>query len=628
MLVTQKLNGCTFTTAVRVVCEGAEYVINNKREVKCVLPASEKVNFKVYITTALSTCGEDTETMATAQLAAAVKTGDSVYENHLNWWKEYWNRSFISIEDDVVENVYYMNRYQFGSSGYGDFPPSVFGSLWTAFGDTRNWGHYYHMNDQQQFWPCDTWNHGELLKPYFDYRRRMLPNAIADCKEQHGIDGAWYCDIASADGYQAIEPDTRRNMSCGAMMSLQMYRHYKHYLNRDFLINTAYPVMKACGDMYLNLLVKEEDGKYHIHDVTAMEGYLYLNDPINDWAMSRALFRALLDVADEAGASEELKDAWKDKLENMYELSTFEKDGRTVFAYGRFADGSPCTKAKYPESGHATGDLGVMLNIFPASIYGLYTTDEPYYDIIRNTMESVRGKSSGIGWDMINQSFARFGYTDELKRSLKDAVQKYMIFPNGLTHFSPEFGSGDLKARVIPEGADHTDWGDMHEKDKGERVVYSGERFVHFYSEPEGNICTAVNDSLLQSWEGIIRVFPASDDAVFRLHAEGDFMVSSQKTDGRVRFVAIESKQGGKVVLASPFAENECVRLDMADHKYTLELRNGQRLISFDTEPGKTYVIFSRSDHIDGSYPTYIPVSVNTAPKKCGSRIIGKERDF
>lgn len=628
LLITQKLNGCTFTTGICLVGTQGTPVIRNTREGAYVIPAAASASFRVYITTALTYGSEDTAAMALSQLSKAVEKGDDVYHNHLSWWKEYWNRSFIQIEDDYAENLYYMNRYQFGCAGFGSFPPSVFGSLWTTFGDTRNWGHFYHWNDQQQFWPCDTWNHPELLKSYFDYRMGMLPNAIADGKALHGIDGAWFADVASADGWQTTDPDILRNMSCGAMIALQMYRHYKHYPDPKFLRDTAYPFMKACADLYLGLLVPEDDGRYHIHDVTAMEGYLYFNDPMTDWVMCRGLLKALLDVADSADAPETLRTVWQDRLENLYHPATQEIDGKTVFAYGRFADGSACTGGVYPERGMGVSNVGSLFPVFPGSLYGLWSTDEPYYDIVKNSVEYYRNVFARVGWDIINQCFARFGFTEELRRNLDDFIEKYNVFPSGLMHFEPTSVQGTFTARVVSESDEHTHWGLLHHKDQGIRVTYPADPFFHFYSEPEGNLSTAINDSLLQSWEGILRVFPAADSGVFRLHAEGDFMVTSQKSEGRVRFVSIESTRGGMVTLASPFEKNECVRIHMTDHPFTLTEKNGQRLLAFETVPGETYVIFSRSDHIDGSYPTWIFSDVNTQVKKKGSRTIGLERNF
>ena len=627
MLVTQKLNGCVFTTAVRVECEGARYQVLNRREAECVLPKAEKAAFRVVIATALSTCGEDTGAEAVRILNAAAERGEDVCRSRLEWWREYWNRSFIQIEDDFAENFYYINRYQFGSAGFGSFPPSVFGSLWTARGDMRNWGHFYHWNDQMQFWPCDAWDQGELLAPYFAYRRRMLPKAIDDGREIHGADGAWYSDISSADGDQAVEPDTAGNLTCGPMIALQMYRHYRHFPDRQFLLETAYPVMKACADLYLNLLRKGADGRLHLRDATALEGYLYLDDTVSDWAMIRALMKALSDVADEAGADDGLRAAWKDCLDSLYEPPVIETEGVRSFAYGRHPDGTPCTGGEYPEGDMGMSGVGTLMCVFPGSTYGKYTEDEPHCGIVKDMVRLLAEGKYGAAWYIDLSALARFGYADALWAKIRGFTENAAMYPNGLVQGD---GGDFFTARAIPPGTDHTPWGEMHEKDRGERVVYRSDRFFHCYTEPEGGICTAVNDSLLQSWEGIIRVFPAAGDGVFSLHAEGDFMVTAQKTDGKVRFVSIESRRGGRVTLQSPFGGCECVRIggEGREQAFDAEETGEQRLLRFETEAGRTYIVFSRRDHIDGSYPTRIKSKPNTGLKHCGKNTIGRARDF
>ena len=631
MYITQELRGLTFTTAACVLGEGAKYVFPNKRTARCVLPVSEKAEFKVYITTAISRTGGDTVAEAVEVLKKAVAAGDKARESSLKWWREYWNRSFVNMGNELAENAYYMFRYQFGCSGLATFPPSIFAGIWNAMGDVRCWGHYYHWNDQQQYWPVDAWNHPELYRNYFDYRRGMLDNAKKDCLDVHGAEGAWYSDIAEAGGYQAIEPDTKGNMTCGPLISIQMYRHYRHYLNKDFLINTAWPVMKACADMYLNLFVKEEDGRYHIHDVTALEGYLYINDTLTDWTMSRALFTALLDVADEVGAPDELRARWQDALDNLYEPVTTMIDGVEVLAYGRHADGAVCYDTAYPESGMGTGDAGGRMPVFPASMYGKWTADDPYYELVKNTMEEMthRGVAGPYGALI---AYARFGWADQVGKNLTKFVVDTHPFANGMG--GPTYSNkGRLTYRVqpIPEGCKYTDWNNIHEKDKKERITYDGERFGYFISEYGGDLCAVVNESLLQSWEGKIRVFPANGDeeALFRLHAEGDFMVTSQKDKGIIRFVAVESGAGARLNVVSPFEKMECVRVDGKEVPFELTEKNGERIISLDTEKGKTYVIFSKACHIDGSYPTCFPTDVvNRNAKKFGTCNFGLERDF
>ena len=629
MLITQRLRGSVFTTAVRVDSPEARYRILNSREVVCSLPAAKEISFRVLITTALSKDGSDTESEALARLSAAAEAGTgTLYENHLARWKSFWNRSFLSIDDGFAEFLWYFNRYQFGSSGYGSFPPSVFGSIWTALGDARNWGHFYHWNDQMQFWPVDVWDQGELASSYFAFRRRMLPKAKGDCLTLHGAEGAWYSDIASPDGDQAVEPDTARNMTCGAMIALSMYRHYRHYPDPEFLSNTAYPLMREVGKAYLHLLEKGTDGKLHLRDVTVLEGYLRVDDSLTDWAMIRALCRALSEAAVSAGAPREEAGIWQDLSDALYDPPLSREGEKTVFAYGRRPDGTPLTDAVYPESGMGVGPVGALMPVYPASRYGLGCGDDPWKAVAENSAEALRTHLSSVGWDPAGIAFARMGWAKATQGFIRDALSKYVVYPSGLTHYNPGELASIYLPRTIPADAEDTQWGELHEKDRGERVSLGARRFGHFYSEPMGVISTALNESLLQSHAGGVRVFPAAGDGLFRLHAEGDFMIVSEKRDGQVLFVSVESRRGGLFRLVSPFSGAECVRSGGKEILSETREQNGERLILFPTEPGRIYLVFSRALHVDGSYPTRVPTEVNRSPKAFGSRMIGIPRDF
>ncbi len=80
----------------------------------------------------------------------------------------------------------------------------------------------------------------------------------------------------------------------------------------------------------------------------------------------------------------------------------------------------------------------------------------------------------------------------------------------------------------------------------------------------EGNFAFAagIQEMLLQSHTGIIRVFPAipadwSDVSFSNLRAMGAFLVSAEKKGGEVSRVRIFPEQGGVLRFASPFGSDE-----------------------------------------------------------------------
>lgn len=91
----------------------------------------------------------------------------------------------------------------------------------------------------------------------------------------------------------------------------------------------------------------------------------------------------------------------------------------------------------------------------------------------------------------------------------------------------------------------------------------SGKGYSRFTYRPftlEGNFATAagIQEMLLQSYSGAIRVFPAIPgawkDVAFRtLRAEGAFLVSAERSDGETRWVEITAERGGLCTMADPF---------------------------------------------------------------------------
>lgn len=76
----------------------------------------------------------------------------------------------------------------------------------------------------------------------------------------------------------------------------------------------------------------------------------------------------------------------------------------------------------------------------------------------------------------------------------------------------------------------------------------------------EGNFLAlhAAQEMVLQSWGGVVRVFPAVSDrwrdvSFSRLRAEGGFEVSASRSGGRTMRVEVHAPRGGELRLRDPF---------------------------------------------------------------------------
>ncbi len=113
----------------------------------------------------------------------------------------------------------------------------------------------------------------------------------------------------------------------------------------------------------------------------------------------------------------------------------------------------------------------------------------------------------------------------------------------------------------------------------------------------EGNFAYAagIQEMLLQSHTGIIRVFPAipakwSNVAFNNLRAMGAFLVSAEKKDGKVVKLRIYPEQGGTLRIASPFGSAKVTVTGNAG-----DVANEDGILSFETSKGEWVEINAES---------------------------------
>ena len=110
----------------------------------------------------------------------------------------------------------------------------------------------------------------------------------------------------------------------------------------------------------------------------------------------------------------------------------------------------------------------------------------------------------------------------------------------------------------------------------------------------EGNFAFAagVQEMLLQSHAGVIKVFPAipvawKNAAFTSLRAEGAFLLSAKKEEGKVVSVVIQSEKGGLLVLDNPF-ENREIQVD-GNSKTGFTIKD--KVIEIPMKPEQTIIL-------------------------------------
>jgi hypothetical protein len=96
---------------------------------------------------------------------------------------------------------------------------------------------------------------------------------------------------------------------------------------------------------------------------------------------------------------------------------------------------------------------------------------------------------------------------------------------------------------------------------------------------------------------------------VFRLRAEGSFIVAADFAHGVARLVEVRSLRGGRCNIQNPWNETCIVRTDGR-----VVLRTNASTLQFETQPGSAYLIDPQSQPLSDYPPTPIKDAPNQHP--------------
>ncbi|MGI6172270.1 MAG: glycosyl hydrolase family 95 catalytic domain-containing protein [Christensenellales bacterium] len=623
--VTQELRGLSFCAAVRFIGETAPRAQSKSSHgVRMCAKAAEKRAFEILVALAEADTVEAALRAAKNRLDAAERLGfAALHSENAAFWRDFWGKSFVSLpqEYDFAENLYYLNLYFANCQMRGKYPPHFCNGVWGIYHDFVPWNLYFHYNSQQAIFPLDPAGHPELTETYYRFRMGQLDVARRYAREIKGADGAFYTDVCDMKG--RMSKGTQNNCTCGTQIALSMYSHYLYTGDADFLETCVKPMLTECAAYYMSAFKKGADGLYHIHATQGYEGSPLMDDSITDLSAVRALLSAAIAAMPENEAK------WREVLDNLapFETAEFLEDeldehgniclgigtGRKpasdcVLSVGRSDEGVRMRKT-YGNPVHEFYGFPdtEMAPVFPARLVGAKDRETDLYKRILNSIY-LHSRAKCMGWCMMPIYMARMGLCDMLWGYINDTISEWMIHPQGFGTYSPDFV--DEPVRKLNAAHNHK---------TGEIMHNFAIRFRHFDVETAPILATAVNEALLASYDGILRLFPAVSpdmEVAFSLYAAGGFIVRAMRSKGG--FAAdIVSSRGGTLRVA----------VDAISFEYAIDneapCRKAREVYAVETAPGQTVVL-------RGDAPVEIErdASPNRSAKRMGRAILGIEREF
>lgn len=448
-------------------------------------------------------------------------------ETHTDWWNEYWSKSSLKIPDPILQKQWYLEQYKFGSVARENGPPISLQAVWTADnGKLPPWkGDFHHdLNTQLSYWPAYSANHLTEEAGFINWMwkyRDTFKKYTSEYYEAEGLNVPGVSTLAGEPMGGWIQYSFGPTVS--AWLGHHFYLHWRYSMDRDFLKQKAYPWIKDVAIFLEAISQKDESGLRKLPISSSPEIHnnsreAWFGQTTNfDLALIRWTYEKAAELADELDNKIEAE-KWRKILSEWPSLTIDEKTGL------QFAPNAPYGES-HRHFSHQVGYHPLGIIDFSKSLKDQET--------IKNTIATLDslGSSQYVGYS--------FSWLANMKARAFDgegAAEALKIFATSFCLPNSFHVNGDQ----------------------------SGKGYSSFTYRPftlEGNFAFAagLQEMLLQSHTGIIRIFPAIPEdwknVSFKdLRAEGAFLLSSTMKNASVETVTIRAEKGGLLKMKNPFS--------------------------------------------------------------------------
>ncbi len=488
-----------------------------------------------------STAAINAQADAVKRVQASVYEGyQAITQRHQSWWHNYMESSYLAINEDAYwQKFWYLQLYKFACSSAENSDlimdtqgAWVYQAAWASI--------WWNLNVQLSYMPMYSANKLDAGRGFINGMNRMYKSGILK-SNANGV-GINIGRITTYDG-NGNWGDEFGNMP----WLLQMYWRYWKYSGDDNIGQDLFPMLKDNATFLMSKLKKGVDGKYHMDSSRSPEFEdtgAPATAPDANYALMSAcwVFQTLLKMDTELVKNDPQRSVWQEKLDNLVPFPQNE------FGYKVFGDYGF-------DKGHRHSSH--LMAIFP------YHTINP--DQGDKASELIR--KSIDRWQTLTQTNGFSGYTFSLGSPMYATL-----------------GDGEKAISTLDL---------MKSKNliQQNTMYYEGGGAV---IETPLSVVESIDYMLLQSWSGIIRIFPAvpsrwKNTSFKKFRTEGAFLVSANYSSGTISDVVIYSEKGKTCTMRCPW-KGKFLIVNEENNKRLVVRKEGDNFI-FQTETAKNYFI-------------------------------------
>ncbi len=514
---------------------------------------------RLYLSIVDTFPGNAASAEAVAQVRQSLSADfDSLLTSHRAWWNAFYPQNFVSIPDAKLESFYWIQWYKLASASRPELlPVDLLGPWFRRTGWPRIW---WNLNIQTLYLPVYTGNRLELGESFVNFIDKKRDNFFRNGKEIWKFDDC--ATVSHTTDYEGLRgdgdcaPDQYINPGDFTWALHNYYLHYRYTMDHSMITDQKkhafYPLLKGSINLYLKILKKGDDGKLHMPVLMSPEYGVAADNNFN-LGLLRWGCQTLIELNQRYQLHDPMAPTWEQTMKDLVPYPT-DENGLCIGAGVPF-------KNPHRHWSH-------ILMVHPLHIM---TADDPTDRELLNT--SVR---HWLKTGDVTSGDGIFGWSRAAAASLYATL-----------------GDGSNALKQIH--------GHMADK----RFVRSNTMYIEGDPVIECSIVLnrSLQDMLLQSWGNKINVFPAIPvpwkEAVFHdLRAEGAFLVSANRKDGKTEWVRVKSLAGEACRVQVGFASEPKLTINgksvslppAAKGVYELPLKKGDEALLVVGKPAQVVV--------------------------------------
>ena len=179
----------------------------------------------------------------------------------------------------LISILFQYGRYLLmGSSRTPGVLPANLQGVWNEhFNAPWNSDFHTNINLQMNYWPAEVTNLPETLEPLSRFMMKLTEPGSITAREMYGSQGWTFHHLTDPFGRTGVmDGPWGLTPMCGPWMTFPVWRHYSYSLDREYLMNCAWPLLKGSAEFILGFMVESPSGYLVTNPSHSPENRYYL----------------------------------------------------------------------------------------------------------------------------------------------------------------------------------------------------------------------------------------------------------------------------------------------------------------------------------------------------------------